>query len=105
MNELLQKYKNPLIVLGVVVVAFFIYSAFFGGGSSSPNVLTSQTPQNQVAGNSELLTLLLNLRSITLDESLFGDPAFDALIDFGQELSPEPTGRENPFSPVGSDAI
>lgn len=104
MIEELKKYKTLLIVLVVVIVAFIGYTMFFDGGDSS-NVLTSQSAVTRGGGDNELLILLINLKSITLDESLFGDEAFRSLIDFGQELVPEPTGRQNPFAPVGSDTI
>ncbi len=104
MIEALKKYKTVLIVVVVVVVAFTLYSIFFTGGNGSGSVLTSQGATVRGEDN-ELLLLLVNLRSITLDNALFADPAFKNLVDFGQQLVPEPVGRKNPFSPVGSEGI
>jgi len=104
MIETLKKYKTPLTIVAVVIVAFIGYQMFFEVGSNG-SVLTSQNATVRGGGDNELLILLINLRSITLDESLFNDSAFKNLVDFGQELFPEPTGRQNPFAPVGSDSI
>jgi hypothetical protein len=105
MIETLKKYKTLLIIVAVVIVAFIGYQMFFDVGNSGSNVLTSQSALVNGGGDNELLILLINLRSITLDESLFNDEAFKSLVDFGQQLVPEPTGRQNPFAPVGSDDI
>lgn len=104
MIEILKKYKTLLIIVVLVFIAFIGYSMFFNKTNNS-SVLTSQNTSIKGGGDNELLVLLINLKSITLDDSLFNDPAFKKLVDFGQELIPEPTGRQNPFSPVGSDGI
>ncbi|MFC1733482.1 hypothetical protein ACFL6I_24550, partial [candidate division KSB1 bacterium] len=93
-----------LYTVAIVIVAFIGYSMFFDGGSNG-SVLTSQSASVRGGGDNELLLILVNLRSITLDDALFRDPAFMNLVDFGQQLVPEPTGRQNPFAPVGSDSI
>ncbi len=104
MIEALKKYKTAFIVVVITIVLFVGYSALSGGGNNK-SVLTSQNPSAQKAGDNKLLILLINLRSITLSDSLFSDSAFKSLVDFGQQLIPEPTGRQNPFAPVGSDSI
>lgn len=104
MIETLKKYKTLLIILAITIVVFIGYSLFFEAGNDG-SVLTSKNTSFRGGGDNELLLLLVNLRSITLDESLFNDKAFKSLVDFGQQLVPEPTGRQNPFAPVGSDDI
>ncbi len=105
MIETLKKYKTLLIVVVIVIVAFVGYSMFFDVSNNSGTVLVSKDTSAQKGGDNKLLVLLVNLKSITLDESLFSDSAFRSLIDFGQQLVPEPTGRQNPFAPVGSESI
>jgi hypothetical protein len=105
MIEILKKYKVLLIIIAVLIMAFVGYSIFYPGGDEG-SVLTSQNGNiKSGGGENELLILLINLRSITLSNSLFSDPAFNRLVDFGQKLIPEPVGRDNPFAPVGSDGI
>lgn len=93
-----KKYKNIIIIAAVVVIGFVLYSFFFTGEDTS--VLTSENVSpSQTAVEQELISLLLELRSITLETSLFDDPAFNSLQDFSQELVPEAVGRTNPFAP------
>ncbi|MAF59275.1 MAG: hypothetical protein QF858_01970 [Candidatus Pacebacteria bacterium] len=97
---ILKKYKNILIGATLIALAFVGYNFFFSGNDGG--VLTSVT--NEAAADAivgkELLALLLDLKSIDLDESIFDDPAFRALLDFGRDIVPEPVGRENPFAPL-----
>lgn len=99
----LKKYKNIIIGVLVVVVLFIGYSLFTDNASKNAGLLSSQSGTQANRGNSDLLVLLINLRSITLDDSIFSDPTFERLTDFGREITPEPTGRNNPFAPVGAE--
>ncbi len=98
--NLITKYKNILTILVVVIAAFIAYSFFFGGAPEA--VLSSDVPSEQVAVDHELIALLLELKGIRLDDSIFADPVFMSLQDFSQELVPEPVGRDNPFAPLNS---
>ena len=52
----------------------------------------------------EFLTLLLNVKNIRLDDSIFTDPAFATLRDSSIVLIQDGNeGRPNPFAPIGSD--
>jgi hypothetical protein len=108
MMEIFSKYKNIVLVVVIAVVVFSAYSFFFGGDVSvSDSMLSSDAigdKQSAIVGK-EFLTTLLELRSLKLDESLFSDRAFTSLKDFSQELSPQPSGRPNPFAPIGVDVV
>ncbi|MBI2618257.1 hypothetical protein HYW58_02280 [Candidatus Kaiserbacteria bacterium] len=104
MIDVLKKYKNILLVTGILIIAFIGYSLFSDGSDGVSVLVSSPTSGSQTRGNNELLLLLVSLESISLDDSLFNDPAFKSLIDFGQALIPEPVGRLNPFAPVGSES-
>ena len=52
------------------------------------------------SADQELVESLLALRAVTLNVSIFDDPAFRSLKDFGTTIVPEPIGRENPFAPL-----
>ena len=47
-----------------------------------------------------VIDTLLTLRSVTLSGTIFAEPAFMTLRDFGTEIIPEPVGRPNPFAPL-----
>ena len=99
--EILKKYKTTLLIIAIVAVAFIAYSFIFGGEKDN-DLLTSDSLSDNTSAvvESDLLTLLLDIRSIKLDESVFSNKAFKSLEDFGQDIIPEPVGRENPFAPV-----
>jgi hypothetical protein len=94
--------KNSILVGGIVVVflGLVIYLNFFAGGPSGE--LLSSTEQASPVSQ-ELLVVLSSLNTIRLDDSIFRDPAFQSLTNFGVELPPENVGRRNPFLPLGSN--
>lgn len=94
--------KNLLILLGVSLL--IAGGAWIGlsGSNSSDDLLSTET----VGGaDSDIVATLLALRSVSLESSLFSDPAFLILRDLGTQILPEPVGRQNPFAPIsGSQA-
>ena len=53
----------------------------------------------------EFLTTLLNLKTLSLDGSLFKSNSYSSLVDSSIILTaPDNVGRVNPFSPIGTDA-
>ena len=94
----LERYFG-LIIISLVVgggcLAFYLFA-----GSSTPD-LTSVSVSDTSSG-SQLLTLLNQSRSITLNLSIFSNPVFGDLVDSNQPIAPEPVGRANPFLPLSS---
>lgn len=67
------------------------------GVSGTPGSNTNITATNQ-----DFLTILLNVKNIKLDDSIFSDPAFATLHDSTIVLVRDTTiGRPNPFAPIG----
>lgn len=99
MINILKKNKNILIIGLVVVAAFIAYTIFFTPDTSNPLQAQGATGE-QAAVEQELIGLLLELRSITLDTAVFEDSRFKDLQDFSQEIVAEPVGRTNPFAPI-----
>ena len=60
------------------------------------------TRSSTVAGR-DIVNLLNELQTLNLEAGFLSDPAFKQLVDYRQSIFPEPVGRNNPFSPVGSD--
>ncbi len=93
-----------IIVLGILVIATVAYTVMVGERDDSLLVSEGATNTSLVLQN-ELLALLLDIRSIKLDESILSDTVFRSLEDFGQEIVLEPIGRENPFAPVNFNEL
>ena len=107
MKDFYNKYKNILLVIVITVVVFFIYSTFFSGRGSSNSFLQTEIVggEGEALVGKELLATLLELRSLSLDESIFSTRAFIILRDFSQEVQPQATGRPNPFNDIGVDIV
>lgn len=100
MITFIKKYQNIFVIAGLIVAAFVVYSLFFTGKDNS-TLTTEDVSPAQTAVEQELISLLLELRSITLTTDIFADPRFQALQDFSQDIVSEPVGRTNPFAPLG----
>lgn len=98
---MIAKYQNWILIGAVILIAFGIYSYFFTGTDEAP--LTTETVSAASSEDQDLIVLLLELRSIALNEEIFANPAFQSLQDFSQELVPEPVGRPNPFAPLNRE--
>jgi len=102
MKELFQEHRKKIITGVVIVLLFAAYSALSPSGAEPQGTLVARSAQvsaNFQAGK-EILALLVDLKSIRLDGSLFADPVFQSLEDFSIPIEPEPRGRTNPFAPV-----
>jgi hypothetical protein len=94
------RFRTPLTVVALIIVAFVIYTVFFTDKNDA--VLVQNTESATASVDNELIALLLQLKSLTLDDSIFSNDAFQSLQDFSQALVPEPVGRNNPFAPLGA---
>lgn len=100
MLEMIKKNKIIIIVLVIIIAGF----AWFGLSDPAPssNLLSNETRTGTSAADQEILRVLLDMRSIRLDSTIFENPAFASLRDFGRDIIPEPVGRTNPFAPARS---
>lgn len=91
--------KQSTIIWFVAIVAvLYLGYLFFLAPSSEPVLTVTETAASPDA---DLVALLFELKNIRLDNTVFTDPAFRALKDFGQDLVVESVGRNNPFAPLG----
>ena len=70
------------------------------GTSTETPPLSSSADSGAASVSKELLVTLTNLRTIRLDDSIFSDPSFISLADYGVTIPPQPVGRRNPFAPL-----
>jgi hypothetical protein len=94
LNNILQHKITAGIVMAVILaVAWYVLT----GTSQPPPILQ---PDSVDPADQDLVTTLMQLRAVTLDGTIFTDPVFMSLQDFGVEIQPEPVGRPNPFLPL-----
>ncbi len=94
-------FQNKLVILlvgGVALAGMVWYSFLRDRGDGT----LLQTDDLTVAteADSDIVDTLLELRAVSLSGTIFTDPAFLLLQDFGSEIVPEPVGRPNPFAPL-----
>lgn len=108
----MSKIKNIIIavvIVGILIVAYFVIfkkdapEANLVSSTGNAVIPTSTSDQNSLLSK-DFLSLLLNVKNIKLDDSIFTDSAFASLRDSTIELiSDGNEGRPNPFAPLGSD--
>ena len=109
--------RNSIIAVIVIILAVVGYKMFFGGSKPAAPALkttsgvgatapASAAPTESVSVGQDFLTLLLNIESIKLDDSIFTNKEFTILQDFNRPIPPDTNpGRPNPFAPVGLDGV
>ncbi len=95
----IRKNLVSVLVLAACVAGLVIYENYFASVPSASTVLTAGT---DTAGTSaDLLSSLSDLKAVTLDPSIFSDPTFVSLVDYGIAIPANvPFGRKNPFAPL-----
>lgn len=119
-NKKNSSLKTLLIVLGagVVILGIVLFLGSRSGGTErTPSTgLVTQSSGTQVSAGSlgdtdstarrsdQIVALLNSVSSIKLDDSIFRNPAFNALRDINSTLPADRNpGRENPFLPIGQE--
>ena len=87
----------PLVVGVLLLGGLYVYVSFFSSPASSPALTASDS---SAALSQSLLATLQSLHTIKLDNSIFSEPSFQSLTDFGVVIPSQPVGRRNPFAPL-----
>lgn len=95
-----MKPNYILIIVVTIIVAAGAYWYFFTGNGNQPALSETGASTNQA--QTQFQTLVGELQPISFDPSIFSDPRFNALIDLTTPISPENTGRLDPFAAVSS---
>lgn len=93
--------SNKIVVAAAaLIIAGALWYGFSGTSSNAP-VLGTQSADTAVNDeDKDLVAKLLQLRSVTLTGTIFASPVFHGLQDFSTDITQEPVGRVDPFSPL-----
>jgi hypothetical protein len=97
-----MKSNTILIGIATIIIAAGAYWYFFTGTGNQPP-LSESASANQA--HVQFQTLVSELQPISFDTSIFSDARFNALVDLTTPISPEPTGRLDPFAVVSDSGI
>ena len=93
----MKSNSTIFIIITALVLAAGAYWYFFTGtGNESP--LTTTIKENQP--QTQFKTLVSELQSISFDPGIFSNPNFTALTDLATQVTPEASGRPDPFAPI-----
>lgn len=96
--------KNTILVIGLAGFVGIVGWYVLRGAPASDALLVTEQVAAPNEAERDLVATLLQLRTVTLDGTIFSDPAFQSLLDYGIEIVPEPVGRTNPFAPLPTSA-
>lgn len=91
-------------IFGIVILIIILFGAYNITNGANEGLLLSTRKSDDLVGN-ELLALLLEIKSIKLDATIFDRKSFNNLKDFSIEIKSQPTGRVNPFAVIGSEPV
>lgn len=89
--------KTILIIVSALIVAGGAYWYFFTGTGNQPPLTTSTSTSE---AQTTFQTLVNELQPISFDTTILSDLRFKALVDITTPISPESSGRADPFATV-----
>lgn len=98
MREIFQKLKLPLIIIAVLIAGYILYNSFVKTPQQTSILQQTSRAAATSTPDRDFLPLLLSIQSVSLDQKIFIDPVFRALVDWSQQIVPENIGKQNPFS-------
>ncbi len=116
-----SKTKTILIIVCVAILGILAYIFIVKPSDENTDSLTSSSQLPIVGGvdsldnsskkqetsviSKDFLSVLLSVKGLKINDSIFSDPAFNALKDSSIILTPtQNEGRTNPFAPIGADS-
>lgn len=104
MNNQPSSIKKWILIGGVAVIAIVMYFYFNGKTKVEDTNGVAVVPTSGVAADeSQVLSLLNQIRSLHIDSQLFQDPSYTALIDYSVRIPEQGVGRPNPFAPLAGE--
>ncbi len=97
MNNIIKQNKIFVAGIAVALIGFGYY--WMNRDSSVPTLTSSDsTPVTQ-----ELLTASNKLDALRLDTTVFDSAVYLSLNNFSVPIPAQPSGRRNPFAPLGAN--
>lgn len=101
--DFFSKHKTISIVIIIVVIIALYF--VFAPAKKETGLVEEVSPSVSSVVDTGFVALLLQLKSITLDETLFQSGLFQAFEDFTVPIPEQRVGRPNPFAPINTQEV
>lgn len=113
----MSKIKNTIIFTVIAILLILAYIFFIKPSPEEQNLVSSSNKETTILTDTstidqnsliakDLLSVLLSVKSIKLDDTIFSNIAFLNLRDSSISLTPlGDEGRLNPFAPIGFETV
>ena len=89
--------NQTLLLLVTLFIAAGAYWYFFSGTKEEPSLIPSVA---ESSAEQKFQLLVSQLQPISFNTALFSDPRFMSLVNLATPITPEASGRLDPFAPV-----
>lgn len=103
--------KKVIIIIGIIAVLSVVYVLFFKNSESEKPLISGgnsfgsgNLDETRLLG-SQISQALIQIESLKLDKAIFESKNFNSLVDKGEDITSEPTGRKNPFAPITDSSV
>lgn len=93
-----MKSNTVILIIVSLLVAAGAYWYFFTDTGNSPPLSISSAQVSQA--QTQFQMLVSQLQPISFNTDIFSDARFNALVDLTTPVSPETSGRLDPFAPL-----
>lgn len=90
-----------LIIITLSIIAGAYWYVSIRGADQAPLTATA----SQSATQTQFQALVSKLGTISFRTTIFSDPKFSSLVDLTTPITPEASGRSDPFAPVPGVAV
>jgi len=89
-----------MLIIVTLVIAAGAYWYFFTGTGNQPPLTARNAIENKA--QTQFQALVTTLTPISFDTAIFSDPRFTVLTDLTTQITPESSGRIDPFAVIGA---
>jgi hypothetical protein len=102
-NKSSKKVLIIIIAIVVVAIGYYLYSS--GDSEVAVDQDSSLVTQSADFGETQIvgarvLSLLNQISSLNIDDSIFQSAAYKSLVDYTISIPEQNVGRQNPFAPL-----
>jgi hypothetical protein len=96
--------RNNIITIVLVIVVGMVAVWYLTKTDNTENYLTADVQTTDSTDAKYIYNILQQMAQVTLDDSIFSNTTFQSLKDNTVSFTPQLSGRNNPFAPIGTDS-